>query len=370
MLTNINIIGFKAFENNNFDLNALTILTGLNGSGKTSLIQSLLLINESLKSEHSQTLELNGPYEMSLGVADLVKNWNCDSNIIFQFIDDAIGMSLVELESPSDDSMYLNIINKPNEKPVVFSGSPRTLTYISAERFGPRKLLPVSSKPASEVEVGVYGENCAQMLSMLGDRVLEFEDRKHPNSNAEDIYFLKYEVEKWLCDIARKIEIKTEYSSTNGFSNLLFKTKNGDWVTAPNMGFGLSYCLPIILAGLTTKRNGMIVVENPEAHLHPSGQSKMGEFLAWVASKGVQVILETHSDHIINGIRLAIGSKKFISNTDAVVHFFDYTKENEKLSQPLLFTEIGGIKDWPLGFFDQYQLDISELGQIRRNLTK
>lgn len=60
------------------------------------------------------------------------------------------------------------------------------------------------------------------------------------------------------------------------------------------MGFGLSYALPIVVGGLVAAKDGLLIVENPEAHLHPQGQSNMGQFLAWLAGKGVQVIVETH----------------------------------------------------------------------------
>ena len=88
------------------------------------------------------------------------------------------------------------------------------------------------------------------------------------------------------------------------------------------MGFGVTYSLPIILSGLIAKEKGLLIVENPEAHLHPAGQSRMGVFLAWLAGKGVQVLVETHSDHIINGIRRAIAEFKYLDNSSALVHWF------------------------------------------------
>ena len=63
------------------------------------------------------------------------------------------------------------------------------------------------------------------------------------------------------------------------------------------------------------------MVENPEAHLHPSAQAAMGEFLAISAASGIQVILETHSDHVLNGIRRAV-KKGLITHHDVAIHFF------------------------------------------------
>ena len=95
------------------------------------------------------------------------------------------------------------------------------------------------------------------------------------------------------------------------------------------MGFGLSYSLPVVVAGLVApQRDALLIVENPEAHLHPAGQSRMGTFLATVAATGVQV-LETHSDHVLNGIRRAIGEHGVLQPADALVHFFDAKEDGE-----------------------------------------
>ncbi|MBK9636389.1 MAG: AAA family ATPase [Bacteroidetes bacterium] len=84
-----------------------------------------------------------------------------------------------------------------------------------------------------------------------------------------------------------------------------FNKKNDFTPTEPfsaeNVGFGLSYALPIIVAALSSSENSLILVENPEAHLHPRGQSQLAKLLALAAQSGVQIIIETHSEHIING---------------------------------------------------------------------
>ena len=71
-------------------------------------------------------------------------------------------------------------------------------------------------------------------------------------------------------------------------------------------GFGITQILPIIVAALSIPKGDLLLIENPEVHLHPAGQALMGQFLAEVAHSGIQVIVETHSDHILNGIRRAI----------------------------------------------------------------
>src|SRR5262249_12397465 len=133
---------------------------------------------------------------------------------------------------------------------------------------------------------------------------------------------LKAQTEQWLSSVTRRLQIDTETFAGIGVTAIKFRTGE-DWVKPTNMGFGITYGLPVILAGLTAGTGGVLVVENPEAHLHPAGQSQMGIFLATMASAGVQIVVETHSDHILNGLRRAIGERRVLAASDAIVHYFD-----------------------------------------------
>jgi predicted ATPase len=132
------------------------------------------------------------------------------------------------------------------------------------------------------------------------------------------------------------------------------------------MGFGVSYSLPIVLAGLVASEDGLLLVENPEAHLHPAGQSRMGTFLATLAAAGVQVLIETHSDHVLNGVRRAIGEHRVLGADRALVHFFDAKGHGQPDVSTMRFTPTGGLSDWPERFFDQFQIDVAALARVRR----
>src|SRR5438046_1441121 len=77
-----------------------------------------------------------------------------------------------------------------------------------------------------------------------------------------------------------------------------------------NVGFGITYALPIVVSILSARPGSLVIIENPEAHLHPRGQVRMGELLSLASTAGIQVLIETHSDHVLNGIRLAVRAKK------------------------------------------------------------
>ena len=365
MITNLEIRGFKRFERQSFSVAPLTVLAGLNGSGKTSVVQALLLAWEASSDAHS-TVCLNGPFGLELGTAEDVRNWNAGDQIEIVVDSNTTGSVTYRFAISSDAAQYLVVQERPATFPLAFSMQPRAFSYLCAERLGPRNTLGASPLPDDKLEVGARGEHCAQILSILGDKPIEDGSRLHPDREQGMPALLKYEVERWLSEIARPVEINAESYAGAMVTSLRFRSPGGEWVRAPNMGFGVSYALPIVLGGLSALSGGLLIVENPEAHLHPAGQSRMGVFLAWLAGRGVQIILETHSDHVLNGIRRAIGEYKYLTHDQAAVNYFE-SHENEILGvSHLKFTSIGGVSDWPRGFFDQYQIDVASLGRVRR----
>ncbi|MBB5192620.1 putative ATPase [Silvimonas terrae] len=310
-------------------------------------------------------MQLNGPFGLQLGTAESVRNWDSDDAIKLQLVEGE-DISSWHFGASSEEALYLTIENKPDFVPSSFSGRPRAFTYLCAERLGPRSVLGASPCPDDTLEIGVHGEYCAQMVATMGNSPLQNVARQHPDAEMGGASLLKYEVEKWIGEIAKPIEIDAIRYPGTTVNSMRFRTSGEAWVHAPNMGFGISYALPIILAGLTAQDNGLLIVENPEAHLHPAGQSRMGAFLAWLAGCGIQVILETHSDHVLNGVRRAIGEHHYLTHDNAITHFFGPDADNLPTTYELSFLSDGSISHWPQGFFDQYQIDIASLGQIRR----
>lgn len=367
MIAAIEIEGFKRFRHERRDLAPLTILTGLNGSGKTTLIQALLLTQEAQTSRRS-SLPLNGPFGLELGTGEDVLNWESQGPICITFHKQDNSIAKWQFDVPSEESMYLDVRERPETPVDKVSDNPRGFSYLSPERLGPRSVAATSALPSSHIEVGSNGEYCAHVLSELGDDVLEFSSRSHPLYEGSSTRLLKYEVEHWLSEIARPVEISGERLVGSTIAELKYRVPGSTWVRSTNMGFGVTYSLPIILAGLIAKKQGLLVVENPEAHLHPAGQSRMGVFLAWLAGKGVQVLVETHSDHILNGIRRAIAEFEYLKASSALVHWFGGFEDSDEaeIVRTLKIGEAGTVSDWPKGFFDQYQIDVSSLGKIRR----
>jgi predicted ATPase len=366
MITSLEIVGFKRFASCALEFAPLTVLAGLNGAGKTSAIQALLLAREA-SLPGARTVPLNGPFGMELGsVQDVLNTESSKIEFMVRF-DDGTSAGF-RLNAEDDTLLHLPIDAKPEARvPQALGGPYRAFTYLCAERLGPRDVLGASARPADDLGVGVRGEYCAQVLALHGLKEKVPADRRHPDRREEFDAFLKYQVEAWLSHIARATEIDTVWFPNTTVTALRFRSPGGVWVRAPNMGFGVSYGMPIVLAGLfAPPKDGLLLIESPEAHLHPAGQSRMGVFLATLAAANVQVVVETHSDHVLNGIRRAIGEHHILEASRAITHFFDMNTDGELHVSPLRFTPTGGLSDWPRRFFDQYQNDVAALARVRR----
>lgn len=370
MITDLRVKGFKRFTDQHLGLAPLTILAGLNGSGKSSIIQSLLLLRQASQAP-GEALLLNGPFDLKLGSAEEVLNWSSSFPLEFGIASGAGDSAVWRFDNPDAvGAMYLEAVEWPEKATArAFASRGRVFAYLSAERRGPQALTMATGKPQDSVEVGCAGEHVAELLALVGNDILEEQHLAHPAYGGTTPRLLKYEVESWLSEIARPIEIDA-LSLGEGFAyELRFRVPGDDWVRATNMGFGLSYSLPIVLAGLTLSFGGLLIVENPEAHLHPAGQSRVGAFLAWLAGRGIQVVCETHSDHVINGIRRAIADFKFLKAEDAIIHYIPESySESAGAIDHITFRESGSLSKWPPGFLDQYTMDVAALGSIRRRV--
>ncbi len=111
-----------------------------------------------------------------------------------------------------------------------------------------------------------------------------------------------------------------------------------------------------MVGGLLAPADSLLIIENPEAHLHPAGQAQIGIFLAQAAAAGIQVVIETHSDHVLNGIRRAVRSKLIQPDQVAI----SFLQGAGRVVTPRIYAD-GGIDPWPVGFFDQIEKDLLEL---------
>lgn len=225
--------------------------------------------------------------------------------------------------------------------------------FVSADRLGPQEYYPKHSL-SNFLEVGKQGQKTLDVLAKIKNQVLSISDARIINEG-NNILSLTGEWLSYILDTNVSLLIDTDSAY---ISTLKFRFNDKEY-TPPNVGFGYSYILPIIVAGLVAKEGEILIIENPEAHLHPRAQSHLANFLAKVASMGVQVFIESHSEHILNGIRIAAvereGSPKILAHTDISILYFQQSEEATFVQIPV--EKDGKIRNWPNGFFDQLEKD-------------
>ena len=168
------------------------------------------------------------------------------------------------------------------------------------------------------------------------------------------------QIDEWCDYIFPGVAVRVERTGSQ-----MYKLKvKGDVIS--NVGFGITYAFPILVSGLIANKGSILIVENPEAHLHAKAQSNMGYFLARMAAAGVRVIIETHSEHIVNGIRrMIIEGQTDMSHEDMTIYFFQ-SKNGEKNIKEITMDDIGNLSEFPVDFFDQVRQDMSELMKLER----
>jgi predicted ATPase len=366
MITRLRVENFKRFADASIELRPLTVLTGINGAGKSTLIQALLLARQAAEDRGRDIVRLNGVYNLDLGEANEVLHVNAARPEIGVSLDVAGRTYHYRFGVPDlPRRLNLPITSRPDTDPAVLTGHGMAFTYLTAERLGPRDRLDVSAEDPRWVGVGVQGEFIGQAIS-ANDTVEVREPLRHRRTADSGVVTMRTQLEYWASEIIRPIRISANWPA--GITATVVRFQEPDVIGEPirpaNMGFGMSYALPVLVAGLLAPVGGVLIVENPEAHLHPAGQSKLGRFLARVSGGGAQVVVETHSDHVVNGIRLGATEDRAVAAEGVVVHYFG--TEQTDSGALIEVNSRGEFSAWPAGFFDQIDEDLARLSRVRR----
>ncbi len=372
MLEQLELKHFKCFERLDLPLGHLTLLSGSNASGKSSALQALVLLHQTIRDhEWSTRLMLNGGAVQLGTVLDVVDKIHGrrhleigvvtgTSTLRWTFHGDREEMSMaterVQLDGVEfPDPPALRHLLPPDRYD---SGSSvttrlRDLSYITAERVGPREIYALEDRQAARV-VGPRGEHTLSVLyrfraEPIRDSLLVADI---PPTGLRQIearmgqFFPGCRLDVQLVPQANAVTLGIRTSDDTGFHRPV------------HVGFGLTQVLPIVVAAVSAREQDILLIENPEVHLHPAGQAQMGTFLAEVAASGVQVIVETHSDHVLNGIRRAVKAGALPSE-QALLHFF--RRRGDELDQVVspMLDPAGNVDVWPAGFFDQFDKDMN-----------
>lgn len=365
---------FKCFGSAKIEMGSLTLLTGLNGSGKTSFSQSILLLRQSSEQGVLQrgNLALNG---------DLVQ-LGAGHDVFFEDADDAEDVIRIGLTWRDDEKLQCSFAYDRNSDVLtakqieiskcVLDRPPigGSMFYLASERIGPRVSYAMSDFLVEHRgQIGTRGELAPHYLAKFGQTRIDTPALFHPSAATE---YFQDQVEAWLGEISPGTRVSVESHRALDAVQLQFAFagphgRSNDY-RPTNVGFGLTYALPIVAAALASRPGALLVVENPEAHLHPRGQVKITQLLVRAACSGVQVLIETHSDHVLNAIRMAVHDGEILSD-DVRIHYFERRMTSERVYHSIVSPRVdpdGRLDAWPDGFFDEMEKSLEHLLSPRK----
>ena len=360
---------FKCFSKNiSIDLGDINVCLGCNSVGKSSIVQSLILVRQIYEhlletKEGEIIIQLNGVYGLQLGDAEHIKSSKERSDIVIRLDDQEFKLRSIE-GSPFEMSTLPVDVEALSKQEGIFSPN---FYYLNAERVGPRTYHSISTKQIKNC--GAFGENTAHYFNLVSNNKVE-EKRCFQFDENKNVPTVSKQVEYWMDYLIPGISIKADDLTDLRLSRMQYRqvTLDTEFLSPYSFGFGISYVLPIIVTGLTAQKGSAFIVENPEVHLHPKGQSHIGFFLAMVAFSGVQVIVETHSEHVLNGIRIA-ALKERKAPSDLSINFFSIDEEDGNIVhrvEPIKLSDRMDFRNWPSGFMDQEEEDLKTLRSLRK----
>ncbi|MBM3495754.1 MAG: DUF3696 domain-containing protein [Armatimonadetes bacterium] len=368
MLGQLKLTHFKCFGSQVFDFGDLTLLCGRNGLGKSTMIQALLLLRQS----HSQGLLARG--ELALN-GDLVRLGTAADALYEAAEDDVIGVDLITragsrgswrfVAARGEDVLRLQpgfAGTAPDLRGLSLLGD--DFHYLRAERVGPRGSHPTSDYAVREHrQIGADGAYATHYLVQFGDQPVQNQAVVHPNADSRR---LGAQVEAWLGEIIPGVRLHYRLHAGLDEVALTYSFVQHQTVTREyrpaNVGFGVSYVLPVVLSLVAALPGSLVILENPEAHLDPRGQAEVGRLAALASKGGVQVIAETHSDHVVNAVRVAV-RRNDVCPASVRVLFFS-PGPNGRVPPSVVVPRIdhnGRLDTWPEGFFDEWDRSLSAL---------
>ncbi|PTR15428.1 putative ATPase [Nitrosospira sp. Nsp2] len=372
MLDRVRLNNFKAARSLDLPLAPLTMLAGLNGSGKSTVLQSIAALRQSYQVGFGNGLQLRGPLAVLGQGIDVLSEGARDETITIEVEEGGVKYRWVCKVEPDANQLEF-IVSPPKVHPFVTTPD---FQYLQADRIVPRTFYPQADQHSRKAGfLGGKGEYTADFLARNGNRIVS--ERRRCTQDGLSVeetlwaqitptFQLLDQAAGWLQQVSPGVHLQAEPIRGTDDVMLQFRyigSKHGrsGSYRPTHVGFGLTYSLPILVACLAAPLGSLLLIENPEAHLHPRGQVKIGELLGLCAADGVQVIVETHSDHVLNGIRLAVKNGS-LKNDDVKLCYFtrDVSSGDCYIELPAVMPD-GQLTNWPTGFFDEWEKSLDAL---------
>lgn len=381
MIQSVEIKNFKSIKSKYFPLRNLNVVMGMNGQGKSSFIQSLLLLRQSERLS-SGILKLNGGDSglVNIGTTKDARYQYSKENENLSFALQFKGTKpyLMEFDYEIDADVFRQKSTSSNyivqnKEEALFTNK---FQYLNAQRIEPKAANIGSHTSVTEAnDIGKYGQYTAHYIELRSNEDVAFENVLHKDSKTFDELTktetinrtLINQINLWLGEISPGVNVRTtKVTSDLILLEYVFKQPNfgnTNRFKPENIGFGISYALHVVTALLKAKQGDLVIIENPESHIHPRGQAELGKLIALVAQNDVQIIIETHSDHVINGIRVGVKENPVMKDRSILFYFEKVVTDNEQYSE-ITNIEIdnkGELSEYPKNLLEEWSNQLLKL---------
>jgi len=375
MIRRVQIGNFKSLKKIDVETRGLTLLYGLNGSGKSSFLQALLFFGRNL-GRGCREARLNDSLLRLGRQRDVFYCYEAlrGAMMYAKFVSDRDGVieSRLQLSDYDLDAVPVEGITYNGDYIPMFEQL-RQMQYISAARPEPMSQARYESAAKESRDWGRLGQNALSYLYEHGDDAV-IPGLLHDGNEDFPHQSLRMQVNAWLSDLApgAAINLSRKQGDDNLDVAVSFEPGSNAYRFRPeNVGFGISIVLPLVVMVLSAREGDALLLENPEAHLHPGGQAKFGRLLAQACKAGIQLFVETHSDHVINGVRVSV-KEGLVRPDDVNVLFFERevpAQRDEGGSVPeqysawkeLHIDAEGEFDDYPSDFMDEWNRQVVKL---------
>lgn len=346
MIETIKIHALKSVKDLMVSCSNLNVFAGTNSSGKSTILQSLLIVSqiEATNRESSFDGEL-----IKLGEFNEVRSklLNKD-NVVIALVDGGKTAKYTISECSVSSQNAGLVSNKFSYKDRFY--------YIPFDRIGVAETYPKNTTKSR------FGYKCECALSYFESQ------KKETAPNPLDANLIKdpsdktlsAQVNYWLNKILGVTLQTFDENPKGSYLTATYTSKDGIAYRPMNVGSGVSYLVSIIIVCLAAEKDSVIVIENPEIHLHPKAQASLMEFLYFIADSGRQLFVETHSDHIFNGIRVGVSTQKMDARK-ICVNFVSHDEKGGTQCEKIEFGKRGDIKNPQPDLFEQFDIDLNKM---------
>lgn len=367
MINYLQVENFKSIRKLSLPLENLNLFFGMNGMGKSSVIQVLLLLRQSFWENNKLGLDYlytNGAM-IQLGTGkDVFCQSGVSDNIRFyiQFSNNIKYDCYYKYRLDDPDSDQLMRVGEKVDDDYAVPLFSEQFSYLGAEHMGPRKQYSIENwKRNGVIKLGTAGEFVVPFLALEGEKVRVPDEMCLQDGKTNRLID---QVSAWMAEISPGIRISAELLPSIEKAKLAISYSGNRFVSDSflpvNVGFGIPHVLPLIVELLISGQDSLLLIENPESHLHPKGQTMIAKLIALAAEHGCQIICESHSDHVINGVRVAV-KRGQISNKKVGISFFSKNSDQETKVDNIYVDSKGNLSDYPSGLLDEWGVLMTEL---------